>query len=109
MGVAVDSFGNVYFSDTASRTVSVVYRGGTRVADFVNRVNPAAVAYSGWVVQVGYVYHIAGEINLGNPVKWEATSWAIRATPSRPLWSTTRRHSKTPPIGGNRGAGPERC
>jgi sugar lactone lactonase YvrE len=64
-GIAVDSFGNVYFDDNTSATVSVVYRGGTRVADFINRVNPAGVANSpGGVVTPGYVYHIAGGINL---------------------------------------------
>jgi sugar lactone lactonase YvrE len=63
--VAVDAFGNVYFTDSTTETVSVVYRGGTRVADFIKRVNPAAVAASpGGQVTVGYLYHIAGEINL---------------------------------------------
>ena len=65
-GVAVDSFGNVYFSDSSSDTVSVVYRGGTRVADFIKRVNPAGVANSGGSVQVGYVYHIAGTVSLNS-------------------------------------------
>jgi hypothetical protein len=64
-GIAVDSFGNVYFVDQTSATVSVIYRGGTRVADFINRVNPAGVANSpGGVVTPGYVYHVAGAINL---------------------------------------------
>ena len=79
--IAVDSFGNVFFSDTSSKTVSVVYHGGTRVADFINRVNPAAVAASGGVVQVGYLYHIAGEVNLGNPVDSGATCVGYTANP----------------------------
>jgi sugar lactone lactonase YvrE len=79
-GVAVDSFGNVYFVDTASKSVSVVYRGGTRVADFITRVNPAAVTLSNGV-QVGFVYHIAGEINLGNPVDSGATCVGYASNP----------------------------
>ena len=65
-GVAVDAYGNVYFADNTSSTVSVVYRGGTQVANFIALVNPAAVAASpNGQVTVGYLYHIAGEINLG--------------------------------------------
>jgi len=45
-GVAVDAYGNVYFADSTSSTVSVVYRGGTQVANFIKLVNPAAVANS---------------------------------------------------------------
>jgi sugar lactone lactonase YvrE len=64
-GVAVDSFGNVYFVDTTTSTVSIVYRGGTRVANFIALVNPAAVAASpSGQVTVGYLYHVAGEVNL---------------------------------------------
>ena len=59
--VAVDSFGNVYYADYKG-TTSVIYRGGTRVADFIARVNPGAVAKSGGV-KVGYIYFIAGTIN----------------------------------------------
>src|SRR5208283_1879994 len=40
-GVAVDAYGNVYFVDSTSSTVSVVYRGGTQVANFIALVNPA--------------------------------------------------------------------
>jgi sugar lactone lactonase YvrE len=73
-GVAVDAYGNVYFADSTSSTVSVVYRGGTQVANFIKLVNPAAVANSpNGQVTVGYVYHIAGEINLGSPLNTGAT------------------------------------
>jgi sugar lactone lactonase YvrE len=73
-GVAVDAYGNVYFADSSSSTVSVVYRGGTQVANFIKLVNPAAVANSpNGQVTVGYVYHIAGEINLGSPLNTGAT------------------------------------
>ena len=73
-GVAVDAYGNVYFADNTSSTVSVVYRGGTQVANFIALVNPAAVANSpNGQVTVGYVYHIAGEISLGNPLNTGAT------------------------------------
>jgi hypothetical protein len=37
----VDAYGNVYFTDTTSSSVSVVYRGGTQVANFIALVNPA--------------------------------------------------------------------
>ena len=73
-GVAVDAYGNVYFADNTSSTVSVVYRGGTQVANFIALVNPAAVANSpNGQVTVGYVYHIAGEISLGSPLNTGAT------------------------------------
>jgi sugar lactone lactonase YvrE len=68
-GVAVDAYGNVYFADNTSSSVSVVYRGGTQVANFIALVNPAGVAASpNGQVTVGYLYHIAGEINLGTCV-----------------------------------------
>jgi sugar lactone lactonase YvrE len=63
-GIAVDSFGNVYFTDNSTSTASIIYHGGTRVADFIKRVDPEGVVASSGVVQVGYLYHIAGEINL---------------------------------------------
>jgi sugar lactone lactonase YvrE len=72
-GIAVDAYGNVFFTDNKSSTVSVIYRGGTRVAQFISLVNPAAVALSNGV-QVGYVYHIAGEISLGSPLNTTAAS-----------------------------------
>ena len=64
IGLAVDAYGNVYFTDTTSQSASVIYRGGTQVANFITLVNPAGVAKSGGQVQVGYIYHIAGEVNL---------------------------------------------
>jgi sugar lactone lactonase YvrE len=65
-GIAVDAYGNVYFTDAITTTVSVIYRGGTRVADFIKLVNPTGVAASGGTVQPGYVYHVAGAVNLTN-------------------------------------------
>jgi sugar lactone lactonase YvrE len=64
IGLAVDAFGNVYFTDTTTQSASVIYRGGTQIANFIALVNPAGVAKSGGQVQVGYLYHIAGEVNL---------------------------------------------
>ncbi len=65
-GIAVDSFGNVYYADSASSTVSVVYRAGKRVADFIAMVDPGGVARSNGSAQVGYVYHVGGTINLSS-------------------------------------------
>ena len=59
-GIAVDAYGNIYFDDTTTQTVSVIYRGGTQVANFIKLENPNGVAASGGVVQPGYVYHVAG-------------------------------------------------
>ena len=64
IGLAVDAYGNVYFTDTTTQSASVIYRGGTQVANFIALVNPAGVAKSGGQVQVGFLYHIAGEVNL---------------------------------------------
>jgi sugar lactone lactonase YvrE len=64
-GIAVDGYGNVYFSDTTTRTISVIYRGGANVASFIKLENPTAVASAGGVLP-GYVYHIAGTINLSS-------------------------------------------
>jgi sugar lactone lactonase YvrE len=63
-GIAVDAFGNVYFTDANNATASVIFRAGQRVADFITRVNPGGVAFAGGVLP-GYMYHIAGAINLG--------------------------------------------
>jgi sugar lactone lactonase YvrE len=63
-GIAVDAYGNVYFDDSTSSTVSVIYRGGTQVANFISLVNPGGVANSGGKVLPGYIYHVAGTINL---------------------------------------------
>jgi sugar lactone lactonase YvrE len=63
-GIAVDAYGNVYFDDNTDLSVSVIYRGGTRVANFIKLVNPAGVAKSGGNVVPGYVYHIAGNVDL---------------------------------------------
>jgi len=62
--LAVDGYGNLYFEDNITATISVVYRGGTRVADFISRVDPTGVTASGGVVQPGYVYHVGGTISL---------------------------------------------
>jgi sugar lactone lactonase YvrE len=94
-GIAVDSYGNVYFADATTSSVSVIYRGGKRVADFVSLVDPSGVAASGGTVQSGYVYHVAGAVNLtpgvcsalkGNVDNGLAfTNTAINATPPAEL------------------------
>src|ERR1019366_5052704 len=65
-GIAIDSYGNVYFDDNTTATVSVIYRGGTQVAAFITLVDPGGVAKSGGSVQEGFVYHVGGTINLTN-------------------------------------------
>jgi sugar lactone lactonase YvrE len=65
-GIAVDSYGNVYFGDNTTSTVAVIYRGGAQVANFIKLVNPGGVAASGGSVQSGYVYFVAGTINLNS-------------------------------------------
>ncbi len=62
-GIAVDAYGNVYFDDVTTASVSVIYRGGTQVANFIKLENPGGVANSGGVVQPGYVYHVAGTVS----------------------------------------------
>ena len=62
-GIAVDSYGNIYFVDNTSATVSVVYRGGANVAAFISLENPGA-APTPSAVKSGYVYHVGGTINL---------------------------------------------
>ncbi len=74
-------------------SVSVIYRGGTRVADFINREDPGGVTASGGSVKPGYVYHVAGAVNLTScaPNKGNAdngmafTNTAINATPTASL------------------------
>ena len=61
-GIAVDSYGNLYFDDSVS--VSVIYRGGAQVAAFIALEDPGGVAKSGGSAQVGYIYHVAGTIDL---------------------------------------------
>ena len=64
-GIAIDSYGNLYFDDATTNTMSVVYRGGTQIANFIKLVNPTGVTTAGGVLP-GYVYHVAGTINLTN-------------------------------------------
>jgi sugar lactone lactonase YvrE len=59
LGLVVDGFGNVYFSDNNDQGVWVIYRGGTPVANFINLVDSAGVTTAGGVL-AGYVYHVAG-------------------------------------------------
>ncbi|HEX9201273.1 MAG TPA: hypothetical protein VF865_17065, partial [Acidobacteriaceae bacterium] len=63
-GIALDAYGNVYFLDNTTATVSVIYRGGAQVAAFIALEDPGGVTKSGGTVQEGYVYHVAGTINL---------------------------------------------
>jgi sugar lactone lactonase YvrE len=63
-GIALDAYGNIYFTDQTTQSVSVIYRGGTQVANFIKLVNPAGVTKSGGNVLPGYVYHVAGTVNL---------------------------------------------
>ncbi len=63
-GMAIDSYGNVFFDDNVQATVEVIYRGGAQVANFIKLENPTGVANSGGVVQPGYIYHVAGTVNL---------------------------------------------
>jgi sugar lactone lactonase YvrE len=74
-GIAVDSFGNIYFTDATTSTASIIYRGGSRVAAFIQLVNPGAVAAAGGVLP-GYLYHIAGTVNVGSPVNSANSSCA---------------------------------
>ena len=62
-GLAIDAYGNLYFSDATTNTASVIYRGGTQVAAFITLEDPLGVAASNGV-HPGYVYHIAGTVNL---------------------------------------------
>ncbi len=59
LGLVVDSFGNVYFSDYNYQGVWVVYRGGAQPANFITLVDPSGVNTAGGV-KPGYMYHIAG-------------------------------------------------
>src|ERR1035441_8074262 len=71
-GIAVDGYGNVYFTDSTQQIAAVVYRGGAQVAAFIKLVNPGAVAVAGGVLP-GYIYHIGGTISVGNPTNTGAT------------------------------------
>jgi sugar lactone lactonase YvrE len=62
-GIAVDGYGNIYFSDSVTQTISVVYKAGLRVAKFISLVNPTAAPTPASVVP-GNVYFIAGAVSL---------------------------------------------
>lgn len=59
LGMVVDGYGNLYFSDYNYQGVWVIYHGGTQPANFINLVDPTGVTAAGGV-KSGYVYHIAG-------------------------------------------------
>ena len=59
--VAVDAYGNIYFSDTGHDVVRVIYEGGPVSA--VPGLAAAATAFTPPVPQVGYIYTIAGIAN----------------------------------------------
>jgi sugar lactone lactonase YvrE len=60
-GVAVDSFGNVFFTSTLTAPeVRVIYAGGSQVASLITLENPTVTN-----PQVGYIYKIAGGVNAG--------------------------------------------
>ena len=59
LGLVVDGYGNLYFSDYNYQGVWVIYRGGVQPANFINLVDAAGVTTAGGV-KPGYVYHIAG-------------------------------------------------
>jgi sugar lactone lactonase YvrE len=59
LGLVVDGYGNVYFSDYNYQAVWVIYRGGAQPANFINLVDPTGVATAGGV-KPGYIYHVAG-------------------------------------------------
>lgn len=75
-GIAVDAYGNVYFVDNATNSASVIYRAGAQVAAFIALVDPGTppvggvagtgVANTNGVAKPGYVYHIAGQVNLSS-------------------------------------------
>jgi streptogramin lyase len=50
-GIAVDAYGNLYFSDNTTQSISVIYRGGSQVAAFIKLVDPSGVAISNGVQQ----------------------------------------------------------
>jgi len=94
-GIAVDSFGNVYFTDNSTSSASIIYHGGTRVADFIKRVNPAGVAASSGVVQVGYVYHIAGEVNLKTCKGYSSNPTTVSVIDMAPAFEDTNNQAGT--------------
>jgi sugar lactone lactonase YvrE len=61
-GIAVDGFGNVFFSDSVQQDVRVVYHGGTQVANLIAIEDPTAAAGAAAVVP-GNVYTIAGIVS----------------------------------------------
>jgi sugar lactone lactonase YvrE len=75
-GLAVDENDNVYFSDSSQFTISVIYHAGARVAAFIQLVDPTGVTKAGGVIP-GYVYHIAGTVNLSSCVGTKGSTAAV--------------------------------
>ncbi|MDP9038031.1 MAG: Ig-like domain repeat protein [Acidobacteriota bacterium] len=78
LGIAVDASGNIYFSDTTTGTISVIYRGGSQVANLIKLENPGGVTKAGGVLP-GYVYHIAGTVNLSTCAGTRSTAGSATA------------------------------
>jgi sugar lactone lactonase YvrE len=91
--VQVDNFGNVYYADYKG-TVSVIYHSGTKLANFINLVNPDAVKKSGGVVKPGYIYFIAGTVNSStcaittSPIVNNAFAFGDTSDPAAPAAAT---------------------
>ena len=58
-GIAVDGFGNVFFTDYNQNVIRVIYKGGTQVANLIALEDPTAAPSASAVVP-GNVYLIGG-------------------------------------------------
>ncbi len=59
LGMVVDGYGNLYFSDYNYQGVWMIYHAGVQPANFISLVDPGGVTAAGGV-KSGYIYHIAG-------------------------------------------------
>lgn len=64
VGVAVDSYGNVFFADNGHRAIRVIYEGGAAVAQAIVNAQPTPTTLTTSNLQKGYVYLIVGSYTL---------------------------------------------
>lgn len=83
LGLAVDSYGNVFFADSGHDTIRVVYEGGAALAQAIVNANPQTTTLTTGNIQKGYVYNLVGGVQAvpASPYFCNGTTSGLQANP----------------------------